>query len=82
MPKNMPAILMAPKKRGTPKAAAVKKVVSPKKVLAKKAPEHKPEVIEVKSARQTWGTVVQTVMKKPRSWADWSARQLDANRVK
>lgn len=35
-----------------------------------------------KVGKMNWSNVVKTEMKKPRSWADWSARQLDENKGK
>ena len=63
-----------------------KKTATTKKVSAKKKEVTKvvdtPVVVpETKVGKMTWANVVKTEMKKPRSWADWSARQLDDNRM-
>jgi hypothetical protein len=76
---------MAPKKstetKTTPAKRETKKATTPAPVVAK-------EVTPTprNTARGTWVSVVadkiDTVMKKPRSWAEWSARQLHENRMK
>lgn len=66
-------------KKAAPKASAKKKTVT-KQVFATAVTA--PVVPETKVGKMTWANVVKTDMKKPRSWADWSARQLDANKGK
>lgn len=76
---------MAPKKstarKTTPAKRVTKKVTEVAKIIAS-AVSGTPEA----PARGTWASVVDdkidAVMKKPRSWADWSARQLRDNRQK
>ena len=63
---NMPAKKTA--KKSVKKV--VKEIFSTK--IAEKAPAH----------QKTWNNVHKTDMKKPRTWADWSARQLDDNKLK
>lgn len=73
---NMATKKTAPKT--APKASAKKKA-EPKSVFATAITPPAP-VQDV--GHSTWATVVTTSMKKPRSWRDWQARQLDANRLK
>lgn len=61
-------------KKTAPKASAKKKM--PKVV------EPPVEVAQAQIVQAGWSDVVQTSMKKPHSWKDWQARQLDANRLK
>jgi len=73
-----------PAKKAVKKTAPKK--VTPKKVV-RKAPVAKrvtEPVAPAKSAAhgKTWGTLVEAAMKKPRSWADWTARQLSENKLK
>jgi hypothetical protein len=65
---------MATKKATTKKVSAKKKTVT---VTVAETPVAVPQV-----GIQTWGNVMKTDMKKPHSWRDWQARQLDANRLK
>lgn len=77
---NMPA-----KKAATKKVAKKVAKKATKKVVKKKEVQHfvkefKREVPDtpapqVQNKNQTWA------MKKPRSWADWSARQIDNNKI-
>jgi len=66
---------------------AVRKT-APKKVVRKspfaKAVTAPVVEVPVKTAAhgRTWGGIVEAVMKKPRTWADWTARQLDENKLK
>lgn len=64
-------------KKAAPKVSAKKKEVTKKVVV-----DTPPVVPETKVGKMTWANVVKTDMKKPRSWADWSARQLDENKAK
>lgn len=62
-------------KKTAPKASAKKKM--PTKVA-----EPPVEVVQAQIVQSGWSDVVPTAMKKPKSWQDWQARQLDANRLK
>lgn len=66
-------------KKAAPKASAKKKTVTKSTFATAITP---PVVPETKVGKMTWGNVVKTDMKKPRSWQDWQARQLDENRLK
>lgn len=76
---------MAPKKSVATKTTPAKRVT---KKATKVAPVMVQEVTPAprNTARGTWVSVVadkiDTVMKKPKTWADWSARQLHDNRLK
>lgn len=85
---------MAPKKKVAQPTKLVKKAV---KKTAKKTVKKEVKVTttvtqplvvqeEVHTGRDTWTSIMEdkadTVMKKPRSWAEWADRQLNKNRIK